>query len=213
MRRLFVALGLAGMIFDAVAADLPTLRGSEAFAVASYPHWGGFYIGGQVGYGHAHMNLPTFTSRDVNAVNYGGFIGYNNPWNEVVLGIEANYNHTHFRGSATDPTGATGLSLRIADYGTFRARAGFLYERILPYAMIGVAAGYARVDSFETVLGITTESSFGQIIWGYSAGGGVDIAVSPGVFVRAEYEFVQFTSMSEYAPSLNAIRFAAAFRF
>jgi opacity protein-like surface antigen len=212
MRRLLVALGLTGMIFDAAAADLPTLPGSQV-AGPVYPHWGGFYIGGQVGYGHSHTDLPTFGARDVNAVNYGGFIGYNNPWSEVVLGVEANYNHTDLKASATDVTGASGLTLRITDYGTVRLRAGFLFERLLPYAMIGVAAGYARVDSFETVLGTAIESSFGQIIWGYSAGGGVDIAVSPRVFVRAEYEFVQLTSLSGFAPSLNAIRFAAAFRF
>src|SRR5712691_523929 len=126
MRCLFVALGLAGMIFDAVAADLPTLRGSDALEAAFpvYPRWQGSYFGGQVGYSHSHMNLSggytlsafsssltaplgsvaswaAFGPRDVNAINYGAFVGYNNQWDEVVLGVEANYNHTPLTGSAT----------------------------------------------------------------------------------------------------------------
>ena len=56
MRWLLVAVGLMAPISGAAAQEfeLPTLRGSQAFAPNApdcCTSWGGFYVGGQVGFG------------------------------------------------------------------------------------------------------------------------------------------------------------------
>jgi outer membrane immunogenic protein len=70
MRRLFVALALFGLVFDAHAGeyelpDLPTLRGSSPFvpAAPTFRRWSGIYAGGQVGYGSAHMDFSGATKQ------------------------------------------------------------------------------------------------------------------------------------------------------
>jgi outer membrane immunogenic protein len=240
MRCLLVALGLIASISGAFAQEfeLPTLRGSD-YPVA--PRWNGFYVGGQIGYGQAHFDFSpvgaAFGTRDVSASNYGAFIGYNTQWEGVVLGIEANYSHTSLAGSSTwSSNGSVGTNLlEIPNYGTLRARAGFiLYDCILPYAMIGAAAGYANMTSTQTNSfvppPITTVNQGGHVIWGFSVGAGVDVALSPSVFVRAEYEYVQFAfnwitagnpnpnlvgclGSSCIVPTINAVRAAIGFRF
>jgi outer membrane immunogenic protein len=240
MRCLFVALGLAGMIFDAVAADLPTLRGSDAVEAAYpvYPRWQGSYIGGQVGYSHSHVDYSTFSPMDFNAGNYGAFIGYNTQWDSVIIGFEANYSRTSLNGLSTLSSGSVVTTnwLKITDYGTLRARAGFiLYDCILPYAMIGGAVGFAKtssitVDSSSSTLPPTTVGGQGgHVIWGFSVGAGVEVALSPAIFVRAEYEYVQFAfnpisanvnsgqtgcvGSQCISPAINTIRAAVGFRF
>ena len=68
MRRLVVALALVGLVSEASAADyeipgLPTLRGSSPFVPAppTFTCWSGFYAGGQVGYGDAHVEFSRST--------------------------------------------------------------------------------------------------------------------------------------------------------
>ena len=34
--------------------------------------------------------------RNASACGYGGFIGYNTQWQDLILGVEANYTHTAF---------------------------------------------------------------------------------------------------------------------
>src|SRR3954451_166207 len=70
MRRLFVALALFGLVFDANAGeyeipDLPTLRGSSPFVPAppTFPRWSGFYAGAQVGFGDSHMDFSGATKQ------------------------------------------------------------------------------------------------------------------------------------------------------
>src|SRR5262245_14833899 len=120
MRRPFVALALLGLISNASAGeyeipDLPTLRGSSPFVPAppTYPRWAGFYVGGSVGYGSAHVDfskatqpLLTFVLRelaleneqhvsqwkvlgdkDTGGSSFGGFVGFNSQWDDVILGF------------------------------------------------------------------------------------------------------------------------------
>jgi len=198
MRRLLVALGLVASMSDALAGgfELPILRGSDGYAAAAPPviHWSGFYGGGQVGYGFASMDFATSTQdlvahmlrqltlenevrvstwqvlgkRETHSSSYGGFFGYNNRWEDVILGFEFNYSRTDFSADAPmtpisirtsaggndyDVTLTGGASMRITDLATIRARAGIAVENFLPYAMIGVAAGRADLARSATVTG------------------------------------------------------------
>jgi len=207
-----VTLVLVGSVSqaEAQAFDTPTLRGSSPFipAPAKYSRWDGLYGGGQVGWAFANMdfrdafgsvnifnpgypltaplgqvNWAAAGQKNVHAVSYGAFLGYNTQFEDAVIGAEVNYNHTSLSGrwdstrcySATDPNclGAITLgdsnqynvnvtataSARITDYGTLRARGGWAAGAFMPYAMAGVAL--ARVEVAQTATASATPVTTG----------------------------------------------------
>lgn len=94
---------------------------------------------------------------------YGGFAGANWVWDDVVLGLEAEY-------SGFNPTlkdgGSYGMARRrdgtatsesidynasvttkISQYGVLKLRAGYAMGRFLPYGVIGIAVGRAELNA------------------------------------------------------------------
>jgi outer membrane immunogenic protein len=215
MRRLLAVLGLIGVTSNAFAGDLPTLRGSEVFQpvpAACCQRWGGLYFGGQAGFGVASVDFSGATQdlvahmlrvtqlqneqtpstwealgkSDKTGSSLGGFIGFNNAWESLILGFELNYNRTNHSTSApvfpitrvvgvggnTDTVTITGAgSMNIIDVATVRARAGYEVGNFLPYFMIGVAAG--RADVARSATAIVTEAP-------------ADPTIPPATFVFSE---------------------------
>jgi outer membrane immunogenic protein len=267
-------------------APLPDyfLRGSDAPVSHApvFPRWDGFYFGGQLGqsFGSADFSngntsqvayilantelagtVPTWTTLPKGSSatqSYGGFIGYNLQWGEVVTGAELNYNHMAFRIGAADsigpiqvpganlPDGSTVLynitvassaSVAIHDILTARARVGWTYDRLLPYGFVGLAVGRADVAQTASVTGTKTtttpgsppvvdgpnvlllprnpqtQSQNGLIAYGYAAGLGVDVGLTQNLFLRAEWEFVQFPHISDFRVSMNSVRAAVGLKF
>src|SRR5262245_33970204 len=118
MRRFMLVAAMLGSVSAAQAADmpdLPILRGAFTDGLtSSRTNWQGYYIGGQADYGtitskispsiNADMQAtfvspgPTYnwqplTAAPSTSAGYGAFAGYNGQWDDVVLGIEANYSH------------------------------------------------------------------------------------------------------------------------
>jgi opacity protein-like surface antigen len=133
MRRLIavasIAFATGAWAADYEPSDFPTLRGSTPYVPAPTRHvnWGGFYGGGQVGYGASVMDFSK-AGRSINAFDpsasltapfgsvsnlvslgtdtgtaptYGAFVGYNWQYDDLILGFEANYSHTNLFGTAT----------------------------------------------------------------------------------------------------------------
>ncbi|HEX8827307.1 MAG TPA: hypothetical protein VF778_04255 [Xanthobacteraceae bacterium] len=82
-----------------------------------------------------------------NVTGFGGFVGYNSQWQDLVVGVEANYTHSPFTivanstpislvvpaGGNTDSVNISGTgSLSMTDYGSLRARAGWILGDFLP---------------------------------------------------------------------------------
>jgi opacity protein-like surface antigen len=103
--------------------------------------------------------------KNTSGTSYGGFIGYNWQWDQIVLGAELNVNRPTFTVATTGSLSRSvapgdGLiyhtliegsaSLRITDYGTIRGRAGYATGIFLPYAALGVAV--ARAQAARTKL-------------------------------------------------------------
>ncbi|MBN8988285.1 MAG: porin family protein [Rhizobiales bacterium] len=199
MRRFLLAMMICGIAAGAQAADmpdLPILRGglTEGFSRSSV-NWQGVYVGGQAAYGTSNMNFtgstktvaarllsglemeqqqnisswPIMGKVSTHGEGFGGFVGYNSQWTDVVLGVEANYMHGKFGGSQTDsmsrfftlPSGYTDsvtyegtAKMQISDVGTLRARAGYAYGSFLPYAFAGVALGQANIIRTAHVFGL-----------------------------------------------------------
>jgi outer membrane immunogenic protein len=255
MRRVLLGLAATFAAGNAFAADY--LRGStyEGPAPAAFS-WSGFYVGGQVGRTDASArfgstprpasdplrppietdaqlaNWVPLPDSNSGSMSYGGFFGYNAQWGDVVLGLEANYNHggMDVRSSSqvlsTVAPGALidyGGRARMTDYGTLRARAGYAWDFVLPYVFTGLAIGrgdYTRTatTSYPTPPDLVptytdTDTRRGTVSVGYAVGAGVDIALMSGLFVRGEYEFVHFTTANGVGMQLSTFRAGAGYKF
>lgn len=175
------------------AADyLRGAYGGEMASAAAPVDWAGYYAGVHSGMTVAEVNsskfsgpladsaLPNatihgpllrdsinFRAANVNAASYGAFVGFNALWDDVVLGIEADYSHSKI--NANRSTGPYGLirtdgTIRytvgnvvansrgqINDWGTLRLRVGQAMGNFLPYMTIGLALG--NVNSRATTSG------------------------------------------------------------
>jgi opacity protein-like surface antigen len=58
-----------------------------------------------------------------------------------------------------------------------------------------------------------SETINNRVFFGYTAGLGIDIAVLPNVFVRAEWEYVQFKTFQDVNLHLNTVRAGVGVRF
>ena len=189
--------------------------------------------------------------KNVRSSSYGGFIGYNTQWADAIVGLELNYNHSAadatssaFRCYSSAPlsgcaSGAITLgngfsydanvtataSTRITDYGTFRARGGWVIGTFMPYGMAGVAV--ARADIRRTANAVFfvvnpgdpavaphTESDVKtRFTWGWSMGAGVDFLVMPNVFLRGEFEYSQFSPVDGIKLNISTARVGAGLKF
>jgi outer membrane immunogenic protein len=198
MRRFFLAAVMLGAASGAQAADMPDfLRGTLPAESAPTRNWDGWYAGGQVGYSSTSddmstsvvgltnqifrgsnlaepaSQLPLLGKVNPQGTGFGAFVGRNYQWDDVVLGIEANYNYINLSGASSasigpiqypnlagddPPTGQTyidDLALKgaatatVRDAITFRGRAGWATGDFLPYMFGGLAVG--RIDVTRTV--------------------------------------------------------------
>lgn len=178
---------LAGMTSSAFAADW--LRGS--FSGTHQVDWAGIYGGVHAGITSGQTNpramaeplaqnaLPgtviTNTVRDMlvfketnkAGASFGGFVGMNWQWDDVVLGFEVDYTRANIRANSSisqtasvRPTGTTDeyaiqtnatSRARITDWATMRARAGFAMGIFMPFITGGVAFG--NIDGRADVSG------------------------------------------------------------
>jgi opacity protein-like surface antigen len=250
----------------AIAADMPSfLRGSTTFDTPPV-RWDGLYGGVQAGYttagadfANATRSLIQFILRestieneqpvsdwqvlgkgDTNASHWGGFIGYQQQWDEVVFGVEANYNKTNFTLQQADAMRRTFVTsdggndvqvngsamVRMLDYGTFRVRAGWALGNFLPYATAGLVVGRADVTRSVTITArdpndnttivfqqTKTEAKPEAFAYGYSAGLGMDIALMQNLFVRAEYEYIHFGWFNDINLHIHSARLGVGLKF
>jgi outer membrane immunogenic protein len=202
MRRFLIVAMLSIVAQAAEAADwpedMPVLRGGFSENVGR-KNWEGWYLGGQFGYsaaeldmGNSSKSLTDYMLRDSNlqetvggwslldsknaaGTGFGGFVGRNWQWDDIVLGLEANYSNLQ-KISATSaginalllsppsstvlPPGYTytyGTTLSgwatttIKDMVTLRARAGWDAGNFMPYAFGGLAIGRINVTRSATL--------------------------------------------------------------
>jgi outer membrane immunogenic protein len=176
-----------------------------------------------------------------NSMQYGGFLGYNWQMEQLVLGVDAAYNRpSSLSSQASDSltrlvtttdavnhtvTLQTTASLKLVDYATFRGRAGYAFGQFLPYAMLGVAVGRFNYSTSATVTDSQTNpvNMFGPVTQtdaqnnvidaGFLAGLGLDVAIMPNVFLRAEWEYIAWGPVNSIKSNLNTGRVGIAVRF
>jgi len=172
---------------------------------------------------------PTGIAHKING-GYGAFVGYNGQWDDVVIGIEGNYIHDNFHanvfgnglaigpapGNAVVGSTYTSATLNLTDFGSLRLRAGYVVNCVLPYVFVGAGFGSQSLDRFTAAnpppVGPAwmTDSS-GKLIYGYTAGGGIDVMLTGGLFGRFEYEYKRVTSNID--STINSARLGLGYKF
>jgi outer membrane immunogenic protein len=179
--------------------------------------WTGLYFGGNAGYGWGHADTdfeplpdaatfgslkPTELSPDPDGFIGGGQVGYNYQFNKwFVLGAETDFQGTDIEGHDSTspivqfagPPNAAGSFLaaheRLQWLGTVRGRIGIApICRLLIYGTGGFAYGnvdYSANTNFDN--GITYPVDFTETKTGWTAGGGLEYALSNHWTIRAEY--------------------------
>jgi len=163
-----------------------------------------------------------------NTTGFGGFVGYNSQWEDVVLGFEGNYIHDGIR-SISDSAGVvrnldlsiqslthSNAVVKLSDFGSARIRAGYVMGCFLPYAFAGTGFGSQTVDRTISafpypLLPGTSAATKTKLVYGYSVGAGLDVMLVGGLFVRAEYEYRRVTSDIE--TNINTVRAGLGYKF
>jgi high affinity Mn2+ porin len=190
-----VALGLLAGAGTAHAADIPL----KAPALRSVYDWTGFYVGGHFGYGGGSLGpgtnpLPELGLLFPHSVTglIGGYqVGYNRELaNRIVLSIEADSTFTSpVDQSALARMPPVPFNSTIDYVGTVRGRIGYAFDRIMPYVTGGFAWGHTRAfinDGSGASVGFSQQP-------GWTAGAGVEFAVSGNWSAKLEYEYVDLT--------------------
>jgi outer membrane immunogenic protein len=130
-------------------------------------------------------------------------------------------------GNFHDVLATSRSAIQITDMATLRGRVGYAYGSFLPYLFGGFALGNANIsrsvvaqDSVSaTALGNYTalqplssdDAQHNHLIYGYSAGLGVDVNLIGGLFLRAEWEYIRFTAAVD--TNINTVRAGLGYKF
>jgi high affinity Mn2+ porin len=170
----------------------------KAPALRSVYEWTGFYVGGHFGYGGGSLGpgtnplpeLGVLFPHSVTGLIGGYQVGYNRELaNRIVLGIEADSTFTSpVDQSALGRMPPVPFNGTIDYVGTARGRIGYAFDRIMPYVTGGFAWGHTRAFIND---GSGASVGFSQPGW--TAGAGVEFAVSGNWSAKLEYEYVDLT--------------------
>jgi outer membrane immunogenic protein len=196
--------------------------------------WTGFYIGAEVGYAWGKDTTTeyltatnTFTgfnpSYNVHSAVGGLYGGYNYQIGSVVLGIESDIEAANINGGFTAPAVGGAGTTRLDWQGSLRGRLGFTADKVLFYGTGGLA--FADISHTYTNLITGVPETTASLRTGWTAGAGVEVALTPKLLARVEYRFTDygpyrydsatsfpgFTGQQE--PRFSTIRVGAAYKF
>ena len=236
------SFAIAGMLLlcsgAALAADLP-LAVKAPVTYAPYS-WTGLYIGAQAGYGwvdtdsNVVQTVPPSpyilrSSGSPDGAFGGGFIGYNYQLsNNVVVGIEADINGGNLKSSDPVTINAPVIPVVTARselewFGSVRARLGYAFDRLLPYATAGYAFGSAKTTYASPFPGDSISAS--DTLSGWTVGAGLEYAITDNILARIEYRYTDYGSSSsavsnafaagtlEQAFTSNDLRIGISYKF
>jgi outer membrane immunogenic protein len=202
---LLVALAPIG---SAHAADMPVKAAPSAY------NWTGCFVGINGG-GAASDNAwqplggAVLATTNPNGLFGGGQIGCDYQAGPLVVGIEGQVDWINAKNAALSQ-GGTPFEVRseFRTLGTVAARIGYAFDRILPYAKVGLA-GARYWQELDAAAGPALAPFFGgnQKVFGIAAGAGVEVAVFSNLSFKAEYTFA---SLGTNGATLNCINPACA---
>jgi outer membrane immunogenic protein len=199
--------------------------------------WTGLYVGGQIGYAWSQDPVTwsgvsnddelaggTFNHNPQGVIG-GAHVGYNlqyYPW--LVLGVEGSVDGTSLSHTLAVPVndvfGDTPGSITSTSQsnvqGSIRGRLGIAWDRALIYGTGGVAfAGFntTLIDTTGFFTGFPgPNATFSNTRAGWTAGGGIEYAITDNWSVRAEYRYSNFGHTTDF-PFVGQLPFANSYVF
>jgi outer membrane immunogenic protein len=182
---------LGGVTLLALSAVPPvTAADISATVVPSTPvytstafDWTGLYVGVTAGLGSGADTSVSFGGASFPVTSHGGLlggigVGYNfQLGGSGVIGIEADISASDL-GTDSNFLGSN-FTNRVTSFGTVRARAGYTFDRFMPYVTAGVAWGNSNV-TYGAFSGSATSA-------GWVAGLGLEFAFADNWTAKAEY--------------------------
>lgn len=165
---------------------------TPAKAQSGDEHFQGVSVGVQAGWEQRKIDetvlpdtLNTTLSDQRDGVTYGGFVGYDHQFDNVVLGVEAGFNPNGKTLSANIPGGSIELDSKWS--ADLSVRAGVtVTPRLLAYGRAGYSLNRYRISGFTTgntnPVGQASETADGVMF-----GGGFEYAVNDSASIRTEY--------------------------
>ncbi|RUZ73177.1 porin family protein [Mesorhizobium sp. M7A.F.Ca.US.006.01.1.1] len=197
-----IILAPAGM---ACAADI-----NEASPVASTYDWSGLYAGVDIGYAAGNSNLfiaggglggatDLNVSTDPNGFIGGVHIGANYQMeNSFVIGAEADIAYGNIDGLTALDAGGGGVTTLLKSelkwQGSARLRAGYAFDRTLPYITAGVAAAKYELIAVSAGGPAAEVTLHSDSHVGWTVGAGIEHAFTDKWIARAEYRYSDFGS-------------------
>lgn len=201
---LMLASAMALLGGSALGADMavpPPLEKAAFHPVRVY-EWTGFYIGVNGGYatGTSRVSFPTGDSADftLDGALVGGTAGFNFQAGPIVWGVEGDIALADISGGAACPVAGISCSVRNRWLATGRGRLGWAINNWMPYITGGMAFGEVRISALPTGSQSTTHG-------GWTAGGGVEVALNRNWSAKAEYLYVQLDNFDCDAPTCFAL--------
>lgn len=188
----------------AYAADLGGGSYKDApVMINTVPNWAGLYVGVDAGIGSGKSTEKDIVGAwpddklNVNGAVYGARLGYNWQRGSMVYGLEGAFYGTNMDGTLESPSdngGTYTLRRKLDWYGTLAGRLGYAQGPTLFYGMGGAAWGHHK--TVESVIGDAVVDDFIQsdkrTKLGWTAGLGVEHALSERFAVRIEYAHIEF---------------------
>jgi outer membrane immunogenic protein len=174
--------------------------GQSAFAADLYDmpttfDWTGLYGGIQGGWAGADMsaeNLELFTTTnfDINGGMAGGHIGYLHQFDQFVAGLEGDFEWWGMSGDDGDLGGVVdGIDGNWL--ASLRGRVGLVQDHWLFYATGGLQVADFDVEQSSTNPTGSTSINFTE--FGWTAGGGIEYAISDSMRAGVEYRYIDIS--------------------
>lgn len=180
-RFLSAAAALMAITTTANAADLPPpARPQTYYKAPAYEapfSWTGFYLGVNGGGALGRSNWDTIGGFNTSGGLVGGTVGYNHQFSQIVLGVEGDIDWSSIKGSS-------GIATTSDSWlSTVRGRLGYAADRFLPYITGGAAIGNINAGATGLAGGSATNV-------GWTAGAGIEYAITRNWSAKAEYLYV-----------------------
>jgi len=227
--RLDRAVALAAVLTAGAAVSSPVLaadiinQGPAPLLYETPPQqsqnlFAGWWLGGTLGGAAANFDFSQSSdSIDANGMLGGVIGGYNWQNGPIVIGLEGDILGARVSGSRPFNSGANVAKPDINALADLRLRAGI---NVVPQVMLFVTGGGAWADIDLPVNGPGGGSGNGSF-FGWSVGGGAEVAFTRNWSARFDYQFTDFNSDIvsypgddvKYDPDVSTYRGSLIYRF
>ena len=152
--------------------------------------WSGAYLGVQGGYDWNRGSAEGFTAEPEGGLLgiYGGYNAMLSP--SFLIGLDASINYDWAKTDSTTPAAPVDISAGPDWKGFIRGRLGLAMGQFLIYGTAGGAYAHVKISSSQ-LASSATGSPFG-----WTAGGGVEVAISRTMTARLDYAYEDYGSFT-----------------